>query len=113
MLIKKEESRTWEPTGIDGISTSVLWNNPDGDGAYFAQFKAGANFPLHEHDGWEQIFIISGMIRFGQVTLAQGDFLQVDSNDEHDAFAIDDTILFVSHRGGIRLKTLSINSNLG
>lgn len=104
MLVNKEESRTWEPTGIDGISSSVMWNNPDGDGAYFARFKSGAHFPLHGHDRWEQVFVISGKIRFDQVVLSQGDCIQVDSNDEHEAFALQDTLLFIAHRGGIHLK---------
>lgn len=104
MLVNRLNSRVWDVSGIDGIAISTVWRDAMGDGGYFAQFKSGAQFPLHAHDAWEQIIVISGMIRFGDVTLLEGDFLQVDSSDEHDACALKDTVLFVSHRGGIQLK---------
>ncbi len=104
MLVNRVNTRTWDKSGMEGIAISTVWTDARGDGGYFAQFKNGAQFPLHAHDVWEQIVVISGMIRFGEVTLTQGDFLQVDVNDEHDAYALEDTVLFVSHRGGIQLK---------
>ena len=78
-----------------------IWNGSDGDGGYLAKLAAGARFPKHKHEGWEQILVLSGSVRFNDTELRSGDVLQVQGEDEHEAFALEDTLLFVAHHRGI------------
>ena len=103
MILIREDRREWSDTGFPGIQTCPTWTGKDGDGGYFARFQAGAHFPRHAHDGWEQIFVLQGAIRFNDIEMHAGDVLQVQSSDEHEAHALEETLLFVAHRGGIEI----------
>lgn len=59
---------------------------------------------MHDHEDTEQILLMSGSFRFGDVTMAPGDFLKVSKGVEHDGLAIEDSMLFVSHIGGLIIK---------
>lgn len=101
MILNRADTRTWAETGLAGIVSCTTWSGNDGDGGYLAKLSAGAHFPRHGHDGWEQIIVLSGAVRFNEVELHAGDVLHVDSNDEHEALALADTMLFVAHHRGI------------
>jgi anti-sigma factor ChrR (cupin superfamily) len=101
MFIKSGKERVWADTGIPGIESCAMWAGEGGDGGYLARLQAGARFPRHVHDGWEQILIVSGAVRFGDAELRSGDYLHAAGADEHDAQALEDTVMFVAHRGGI------------
>ena len=102
MILNREATRVWADTEIAGLRSCVAWSNHAGDGGYFAQFRAGTRFPRHGHEGWEQLYVVSGAIRFDDVELHPGDLLQVQASDEHEAIALEDTVVFVAHRGGIQ-----------
>jgi ChrR Cupin-like domain len=101
VIVHRQVNRAWLETGLVGIETCTTWSGADGDGGYFARFSAGARFPRHGHQGWEQIVVLSGAIRFNEVELRSGDVLQVQGEDEHAALALEDTLVFVAHHRGI------------
>jgi len=101
MLLTRQDDRGWSASGIAGVQICPTWNGNDGDGGYLARFQAGARFPKHAHHGWEQIIVLTGAIRFNDVDLRPGDVLQVQGSDEHEALALEETLLFVAHHGGI------------
>ncbi|MDQ1835418.1 cupin domain-containing protein [Massilia scottii] len=103
MILTRQNERTWSDSGIAGVQTCPTWtgNDGDGDGGYLAKFQAGARFPKHVHHGWEQIFVVAGAIRFNDVEMRPGDVLQVQGSDMHEACALEETLLFVAHHGGI------------
>jgi anti-sigma factor ChrR (cupin superfamily) len=101
MVLNRNATRTWSETGLDGIVSCPTWSGNDGDGGYMAKLAAGARFPRHRHEGWEQIIVLSGAVRFDDAELRTGDVLQVDGADEHEALALEDTMLFVAHHRGI------------
>lgn len=101
MVLNRQSARAWAQTGLPGIESCPTWTGADGDGGYLARLKAGARFPSHTHQGWEQIVVLDGAIRFNDLELLPGDVLQVQGEDEHEALALEDTVLFVAHRGGI------------
>jgi quercetin dioxygenase-like cupin family protein len=102
MILERQLDRTWSDTGISGMRVATVWNEND-DGSYFVQFAEGTRFPMHDHDGWEQILMLSGRIRFGDTELAAGDTLLLKQGDRHDALALTDATFFVAHRGDITL----------
>ena len=103
MILVRQEDRAWADSGITGVQTCPTWAGKDGDGSYLARFQAGASFPKHTHLGWEQIIVLEGAIRFNAVVMHAGDVLNVQGSDEHEALALEDTLLFVAHYGGIEL----------
>ena len=66
--------RPFTETGFPGVTCSTIWSE-NGNGSDFIAFKAGACFPLHDHEGPEEIVILSCKIRFGDKLVSAGDYL--------------------------------------
>lgn len=50
----------WQPF-CDGVDIYRLYENgPDGPTAALLRFRAGGRVPLHEHTGFEHIFVLAG-----------------------------------------------------
>lgn len=107
MILQRQLNRQWNPTEIPGMHVAPVWNEHT-DGSYFVQFAAGTRFPMHDHDGWEQILMLGGRIRFGEIELDAGDTLLLRQGDLHDALALSDATFFVAHRGGITLLAAEV-----
>ena len=71
MLHHTQAARQFVESGFPGISASVIWEEK-GNGSNFVKFKAGATFPLHDHEGPEEILMLSGRIRFGRPRIVNG-----------------------------------------
>jgi anti-sigma factor ChrR (cupin superfamily) len=104
MIYVTEKSIQFAKTEIPGFRTAPIWEE-NGERSYFAEFKAGTGFPLHGHEGIEQILLLSGRVQFGQVEMAPGDFMKVGADDEHDAYAHEDSLAFVTRRCGLVIKS--------
>jgi quercetin dioxygenase-like cupin family protein len=86
-------------TGFPGVTVSTIWDD-EGTGAGYISLSKGSIFPAHDHEGREQLYIISGKIRFGEIVVSAGDFLSADPGDGHDAEAFEDSVFFIVHTGG-------------
>jgi quercetin dioxygenase-like cupin family protein len=95
--------RQFAETGIHGIRFASIWGE-NGNGSDFIEFRAGARFPLHDHEGPEEILMISGRIRFGDLELSAGDYLKTGPGEQHDAVALEDSLFFLAHLGGAVIK---------
>ena len=103
MIYVAEKQREFTETEISGVRVSPLWEE-NGEGAYYTEFKAGARFPLHDHEGIEQLQVLSGRVRFNDVEMKTGDFMKVAAGETHAVHALEDTLILVAHRGGVVLK---------
>lgn len=104
MILNQALERQWTKTDIPGIEMSDVWSANE-DGGFFLRFAEGARFPLHDHNGWEQILMLTGCIRFGQTELNPGDALMLSHGEHHDALALRESTFFVAHRAGISVLT--------
>lgn len=95
--------RPFMETDFAGVSSSVIWGE-NRTGSDFIAFKAGARFPLHDHEGQEEIVMLSGKIRFGGIVVSAGDYLKAGPGDVHDAEALEDSVFFIAHVGGPVIK---------
>jgi anti-sigma factor ChrR (cupin superfamily) len=102
MILERQISRQWIDSEIAGMRVATVWEESD-DGSYFVEFAEGTRFPMHDHNGWEQILMLTGQIRFGDIQLNPGDTLLLKRGDVHDALALSDATFFVAHRGDITL----------
>jgi anti-sigma factor ChrR (cupin superfamily) len=103
MIHVAKNQREFTETGIPGIRQCTLWEE-NGEGAYYSEFKAGAQFPLHDHEGVEQCIIISGRIRSYGVEMTAGDFMKLGVGEVHTVHAMEDTLVLFAHRGGVVMK---------
>ena len=103
MIYITEKKREFTETGIPGIRQCTLWEE-NGEGAYYAEFKAGAEFPLHDHEGVEQGFVISGRILSNDLVMTVGDFIKLGVGALHTVHAVEDSLVLFVHRGGVVIK---------
>lgn len=55
-----QQKLKWQPFA-DGVDIYRLYENgPDGPTAALLRFKPGGRVPLHEHTGYEHIFMLAG-----------------------------------------------------
>ncbi|AYF90619.1 hypothetical protein D6Z43_27070 [Pseudomonas sp. DY-1] len=103
MIHLTQASRQFTEIGLPGIRVATVWGE-NGNGSDFIEFKAGTRFPIHDHEGPEEILMLSGRIRFGDLVLSAGDYLRIGSGEEHDAEALEDSVFFLAHIGGAVIK---------
>jgi quercetin dioxygenase-like cupin family protein len=65
MLVRKKADRSWMPMAGAGIEFCGLRQNGTNGGAGLVRLKKGARFPTHNHPGWEEALIISGVVNIG------------------------------------------------
>jgi quercetin dioxygenase-like cupin family protein len=97
------ENQQWRTTPYAGIQMCGLRHNDQGGGTVLLKITQGARFPLHDHPGGEEVYVIYGRAVVGGVTVNTGDYLWTPPNGTHDLQAEAETLLFVSAPKGIRL----------
>lgn len=103
MSMIKTADRTYEASGIEGISQCGLWDNGMGGGTALVRLAANSYFPAHNHPGWEQALMLSGKLKLGDDILEAGDYIFTSAGDIHDATAIEDCELFVVTEKGVEI----------
>ena len=93
----------WKPTPYTGVQMCGLRQNEQGGGTVLLRVSPGARFPLHDHPGGEEVFVVYGRAVVGDVTVSTGDYLWTPPNGTHDMRAEEETLLFVSSPNGIRV----------
>lgn len=103
MIVRKKSERSWKPMAGKGIDFCGLRQNETNGGAGLVRLKKGAQFPTHNHPGWEEALILSGVVSIGGNRLVEGDYLFTQAGEIHDATAEEDTIFYVSSEMGIEI----------
>ena len=96
MLLNRSEGREWKPTEHPGVDRALFRYNETGGRSSFVRLKQGARVPTHVHHGTEEVVVISGKVRLGEASMAEGDYLYTTPGEEHDVVAVTDAIIFVS-----------------
>ncbi len=103
MFIRKKSERSWVPMAGEGIEFCGLRQNDTNGGTGLVRLKKGARFPTHNHPGWEEALIVSGVVNIGGNRLVEGDYLFTEAGEAHDATAEEDTVFYVSSEKGIEI----------
>lgn len=96
MLVNKAAGREWTATAYPGIDRSLFRNNETGGRSSVVRLARGTRFPRHRHEGGEEVVVLAGTVRIGEVDLAAGDYLYTTPGEEHDVVAVTDATIFVS-----------------
>jgi len=89
----------WGALDLEKVTEMIARKTVTGAGNVLAQayFKKGALVPVHAHAGEQMIYVLQGAVRAvvggEEVTVREGDVLQVPANVPHQAEALDDTFL--------------------
>ncbi len=102
MSVIKVNQRNYEPTGVEGISMCMLWENEINGGASLVKMEANSSFPNHGHPGWEQVFLLSGKVRIGNDLIEAGDYSFTSAGEFHSACAEEETELLVFSEKALR-----------
>jgi quercetin dioxygenase-like cupin family protein len=81
----------WRPAG-PGVVSAALHRHANGGGAALFRLEAGATIPEHGHVAGEHVYVITGRLRFGQLSLAGGDALWVEPGEHHDVEALTEAV---------------------
>ncbi len=86
--LTKSNDIEWQPLGeenSDGIFAKSLMfdETTKRSPTMLLKFEAGATYPLHNHPGGEEVFVIEGDIKLGKDELFAGDYLFTAENNKH------------------------------
>lgn len=86
-LVRSNEVE-WKPLGeenSEGIFIKSLLYDEETKRSptILLKFEAGAVYPLHNHPGGEEIFVLEGDIKLGKDELKAGDYLFTAVNNKH------------------------------
>lgn len=86
-LVKSGEIE-WKPLGEEGADgiyiKTLLFDDATGRAPTFLlKFDAGASYPLHNHPGGEEVFVLEGAVKFGKDELKTGDYLFTAAGNKH------------------------------
>ena len=96
MRVNKAAQREWKATDYAGIERSLFRNNEAGGRSSVVRLARGSRFPRHAHPGTEEVVVMAGRVRIGDVDLDAGDYLFTEPGEEHDVVALTDATIFVS-----------------
>jgi len=84
--LRRRGEGEWQTTPYPGVRMKMLAVSPDlGHWTVLVELVPGASFPTHDHDGSEDLLLMSGdLVTEGQ-TLAPGDFLHAEPRTHHHA----------------------------
>lgn len=86
-LVKSSEIE-WQSLNEKGVSgvyvKSLLFDDTaQRSPTILLKFDAGASYPLHDHPGGEEIFVLEGDIKLGKDELKAGDYLFTAVGNRH------------------------------
>jgi anti-sigma factor ChrR (cupin superfamily) len=92
------EWRTLAEPGVSGVFVKVLRFDRDNRRAptILLKFAAGATYPVHNHPGGEEIFVLEGDLKLGKDHLYAGDYLYTSPNGKHAVRSDKGCIVLVS-----------------
>lgn len=86
-LVKSSEIE-WSPLDEDMVKgvfiKSLLYDEEQKRSpTILLKFEAGASYPLHDHPGGEEIYVLEGDVKLGKDELKAGDYLFTAVNNKH------------------------------
>ena len=82
-LLRRDEG-AWRGTGVPGVSMRILYVDRKADRqTLLLKMAAGASFPVHRHDDYEDCLVLEGDVSDGQTSMIAGDFVRYAPDTEH------------------------------
>lgn len=78
-----------------GVHLAPLHEIQDGAGTAFLRFDAGAVSHAHRHPSGEELYVISGRLKIGELVLEAGDYLRTPAGAVHEVRALADSVALI------------------
>lgn len=78
-----------------GVYLAPLHEIEEGAGTAFLRFDEGAVSHQHTHPAGEEMYVISGKLKVGDVTISAGDYLRTPPGAVHEARALTDAVTLI------------------
>ena len=102
-VLKRAPEGEWKPVW-DGVSVKVLRSDTTtGASSVLLRFEAGATFPVHNHPGGEEVYVLDGEVRLGDDVLKAGDYLYTSPGGKHPASSESGCLILVITPKGIEV----------
>ena len=81
----------WTETDVPGFRTKLLSSGPQaGSQVMLLAFDPGVGIPDHQHPGCEEIYMLTGHLCTGGVTLGPGDYYRAEAGSLHEGVYSED-----------------------
>ncbi len=78
-----------------GVYLAPLHEIEEGAGTAFLRFDQGAVSHMHRHPAGEEMYVISGRLKVGDVVIGAGDYLRTPAGVVHEARALEDSVALI------------------
>lgn len=78
-----------------GVYLAPLYEIEEGAGTAFLQFDEGAVSHEHRHPAGEEMYVISGKLKVGDLTITAGDYLRTPPGEVHEVRALADSLTLI------------------
>lgn len=92
--ITRPAEQEWIPLVEENVNTAGLFVKPlhyddlaQRSPTFLLKFNPGASYPNHDHPAGEEVYVLEGEVRFGNVHLHAGDYLYTAPGDTHAAYS--------------------------
>src|SRR5947209_20630359 len=104
MSVMRGDGSEWRTLPTPGVAIKVLRRDTTtGAATFLLRFDAGARFPLHDHPGGEEVFVVEGDLRVGADRLTAGDYLYTPPSGKHAVASEGGCVLLVSAPQPVRI----------
>lgn len=92
----------WQPVGPRGISTKILYSDPDfPERVVLLRFEGGARYGHHEHPGGEDILVLGGVLADDAGHYPRGTWIRNPPGSAHEPYSPDGCVVLLK-TGGVR-----------
>jgi len=104
-LLEQQHTLEWEPL-FDGVTVHWLYRQDDhGPGAGLIHFQPGARVPMHEHRGFEHIFVLRGSQRDENGHLETGGLMVHAPGTRHSIYSAEGCLVLAIYEKRARFLT--------
>jgi anti-sigma factor ChrR (cupin superfamily) len=84
LRIVRAEEGSWEKTAVDGVSVKPLAVDPERRYVtMLVRMEPGSSYPIHEHAGAEECYVLEGDLDVGGEKLHAGDYQRAGAGSRH------------------------------
>lgn len=86
----------WKPHRIDGIECAVLFVDPlSRMRTLMVRARGGIKYPVHQHQGIEEIYMLEGELEIEGNIYAAGDYIRSSPNTIHAPFTVTNCLFLI------------------
>lgn len=101
---RMNENIKWSKTPFSGVEFFWLSEKTENGRTAILKFEAHAELPLHNHPGWEQIYVLEGRLQINSEIYAANDFVLISASTDHSVLALEPSIyITISQMEGVKV----------